>query len=75
MSVTIEKCPECDEPVALCDNNIRLDVPATDYDPDPSGACWRIMVLTPTQHWAAAGGEPDPQGVGHTLHEHQPAES
>jgi hypothetical protein len=72
MTVLERACPDCGERIAQCDNGVRLDVPAVAFDRD--GACWTIMRLG-HMDLAAAGGEPPPDGRGHTLHEHQPPET
>lgn len=68
--MTIEPCPECDLPVVVADNNVRLDVPAVDFSED---ACWQLMQVG-GMTLAAAGGERPRHGRGHVLHEHQPPE-
>jgi hypothetical protein len=73
MSARIEPCPECAVDVAVCDNNVRLNVPAEPFDRDPLGACWTIATAGPVA-LAVVGPEP-PHGQGHRLHEHQPEET
>lgn len=67
--VRIEPCPDCGADVAMCDNGVRLDVPAR-----ASGGDWHIMQLGGLS-FAAAGGPRPPDGRGHDLHEHQPPET
>jgi hypothetical protein len=67
----VTPCPVCNLPVVECDNNVRLDYPATVYD--DTKAPWTIMHLGPMN--LASVGNPSIGGTGHALHEHQPEES
>ncbi len=69
MTVKVEKCPDCDQRVAIPDNDVRLDFPAEPYSDDPSGPNWTIMSLGSMD--LASVGDPPPNGLGHRLHEHQ----
>lgn len=73
MSVRIEPCPECGQDVAVCDNAVRLDVPAEPFDRDPLGPCWTVMRLGDAAF--ASVGQASAEGTGHRLHDHQPEES
>ena len=64
-------CPECDAEVIECDNAVWLDYPAQSYD--EIKAPWTIMPFA--EGYLASVGNPSPLGTGHSLHEHQPAES
>jgi hypothetical protein len=69
--MTIIKCPECEAEVFECDNNVYLDYPAVPYDEQK--APWTIMSFSTIR--LASVGNPGLGGTGHSLHEHQPAES
>lgn len=73
MTVIQTECSECGKHVAVCDNNVRLDLPAVEWSREITGANWTIMSLGPMS-MAAAGG-PGTDGLAHTLHEHQPQEN
>ena len=74
MTVRVEKCPDCDERVAIPDNKVRLSFPAEPFQDDPLGACWTITNFGPVD-MAGVGGHENPPALGHRLHEHQPPES
>lgn len=60
-------CAECGSKVVHCDNDTLLDYPAVAYDQDR--AQWTIMSFAAMQF--ASVGDASPDGMGHSLHEHQ----
>lgn len=66
--MSVIRCPECNELVVGCQNEIWLDYPAVVYD--EVAAPWTIRLLD----GAALGstGNASVEGTGHSLHEHQP---
>lgn len=65
------RSPECGDEIVACDNGVYLDYPAVPFD--SFEAQWTILNLG-AQSWAAAG-QASAEGLGHTLHEHQPPEA
>lgn len=63
----VTTCPECGVVVVQCDNDVLLDHPAVLYD--DANAPWTIMSIGSLR--LASTGNPSPEGLGHTLHEHQ----
>jgi hypothetical protein len=70
MTVVEVACPDCGARVALCDNNVLLDMPAVERSDE---ACWTVIQAGGLS-LAAAGGPPPASGRGHRLHDHQPPE-
>jgi hypothetical protein len=62
------KCPDCGVDVAAADNSVYLDVPAVEWD--GGRAQWTLMQFGGMV--MATAGDPSPDGMAHTLHEHQP---
>jgi hypothetical protein len=62
------KCGVCNADIVTTDNQVNLDWPAVPWSEHP--ASWTLMKFG-NQVWAT-NGDPSPEGMGHTLHEHQP---
>lgn len=71
MSAEQATCDECGKTVVKCDNSVWLDYPAVPYH--ETQAMWTIMRLGNME--MASVGDAPPSGLGHALHEHQPADS
>jgi hypothetical protein len=67
----VAQCPECKAWVVECDNAVRLDHPAVEYN--EVTAPWTIIRFSIMGF--ASVGDASLDGKGHVLHEHQPEES
>lgn len=74
MASQITTCPECEATVVPTDNNVQLDVPSEPWSRDAGGPCWTVMRLGSLE-LACVSPDAGADGMGHRLHEHQPAES
>lgn len=64
----IVTCSDCGASVVEDDNRVWLDTPAVEWD--GGRAQWTLMRLGSLL--VASAGDPDVNGMAHTLHEHQP---
>jgi hypothetical protein len=68
--MNVQTCDACGREIIIADNAVHLDYPAVPYA--EVEAPWTLMQLGSSV--VASVGDPSPDGLGHRLHDHQPAE-
>lgn len=63
-------CAVCGVEIIVCDNGVHLDTPPVPWD--EVSAPWTLMALA--GRVLASVGNPSPEGLGHSLHAHQPGD-